>query len=86
MTPLQQEFELFMASLRQEGEAIGRAKGRAQALLTVLGARGVLVDEIMRPKILAMRDLALLDQLLVQAATADSPEVVLAAAAFSQHG
>lgn len=77
MTQLRQEFEQFQADLRREGVA----KGKAEALLAVLGARGVFVNEVARQKILATRDVTLLDRLLVQAATADSPADVLGAAA-----
>ena len=85
MTQLRQEFEQFQANLRREGEARGEAsglaKGKAESLLAVLGARGVFVNEIVRQKILATSDLGLLERLLVQAATAEKPEDVLRAAA-----
>ena len=81
MTQLRQEFEQFQAKLRGEGEAKGEAKGKAEALLAVLAARGVAINEIVRQKILASRDLAMLERLLVQAATASSPADVLASAA-----
>jgi len=85
MTPLRQEFEQFQATLRREGKAEGKAegeaKGKAEALLAVLAARGVAINEIVRQKILASRDLAMLERLLVQAATAASPADVLASAA-----
>ena len=85
MTELRREFEAFKASLRLEGETKGKAegesKGRAEALLAVLTARGVEVPEVVKQKILACRDLATLDRLLVQAATATSPDDVLIAAA-----
>jgi hypothetical protein len=85
MTELRREFEAFKASLRLEGEAKGKAegesKGKADALLAVLTARGVAVPEGVRQKILGCRDLAMLDRLLVQAATASSPADVLIAAA-----
>ena len=85
MTELRREFEAFKASLRLEGEAKGESKGRvegkSEALLAVLTARGVEVPEVVKQKILACRDLATLDRLLVQAATATSPDDVLIAAA-----
>ncbi|MBP6608563.1 MAG: hypothetical protein KA258_03180, partial [Deltaproteobacteria bacterium] len=89
VTELRREFEEFKASLRLEGEAKGKAegkaegesKGKADALLAVLTARGVAVPEGVRQKILGCRDLAMLDRLLVQAATASSPADVLIAAA-----
>ena len=89
MTELRREFEAFKASLRLEGEAKGKAEGeskgkaegKSEALLAVLTARGVEVPEVVKQKILACRDLATLDRLLVQAATATSPDDVLIAAA-----
>ena len=93
VTELRREFEEFKASLRLEGETKGKAEGKAEgeskgrvegkseALLAVLTARGVEVPEVVRQKILACRDLATLDRLLVQAATATSPDDVLIAAA-----
>jgi hypothetical protein len=81
VTELRREFEEFKASLRLEGETKGESKGKAEALLAVLTARGVEVPEVVRQKILACRDMATLDRLLVQAATATSPDDVLIAAA-----
>jgi hypothetical protein len=81
VTELRREFEEFKASLRLEGRAEGESKGRAESLLAVLTARGVEVPEVVKQKILACRDLATLDRLLVQAATATSPDDVLIAAA-----
>jgi hypothetical protein len=85
MTELRREFEEFKASLRREGRAegerAGENKGKADALLAVLSARGVTVPEGVRQKILACHDLAMLDRLLIQAATATSPADVLIAAA-----
>jgi hypothetical protein len=72
-----EEFEDFQANLIRTGEA----KGKAEALLAVLAARGVIVNETVRRKILTCRDLAWLDRLLVQVATAASPTDVLKDAA-----
>lgn len=92
MTQLRQQFEQFKAELRREatqaglrqgqaeGEAAGMAKGKAEALLAVLAARRVVVDESVRAKVLACRDQATLDRWLVQALTAASADEVLAAA------
>ncbi len=77
MTELRQEFEQFMANLRREGQA----EGKALALLAVLAARGVAVNEIVRQKIMACKDVAMLDRLLAQAATTASPSDILSAAA-----
>lgn len=80
MTELRRQFEEWKASLRSEGkvegktegEARGKAEGRAEALLAVLQARGVTVPAVVREQILATRDIAQLDRLLVEAATATS--------------
>lgn len=77
MTQLGQEFEQFKTELRREGAA----RGKAEVLLAVLAARGVVVNDVVRRKILACKDLAALDQWVVTAATASSPEDVLTAAA-----
>lgn len=77
MTELRREFEEFQANLLNKGAA----RGKAEALLAVLAARGVAVNEIVRQKILACTDLSVLDQWVVVAATASSPEDVLKVAA-----
>lgn len=77
MTELRREFEQFQANLLRTGAA----RGKAEVLLAVLAARGVVVSELVRQKILACTDLAALDQWVVTAATAASPEDVLTAAA-----
>lgn len=48
MTPLRQEFARFQAPLRREGKASRMDKGKAEALPVVLGARGVLLNAIVR--------------------------------------
>lgn len=59
----------------------GRRKGQSRGAAGGSGARGVFINEVVRQKILATHDLALLERLLVQAATADLPADVLTAAA-----
>lgn len=81
MNQLRQEFEQFQATVRREGKTEGKAEGKAEALLAVLTARGVAINELVRQKILECRDLTMLDRLLTQAATAASPAEVLAATA-----
>lgn len=77
MTQLRQEFEQFQANLLQSGAA----RGKAEMLLAVLAARGVLLNDTVRRKILACTDLAELDRLAVLATTAANPSDVLHAAA-----
>jgi hypothetical protein len=55
----------------------GRAEGRAEALLTVLAARGLEVPDDARQRILSCTDLALLDTWLTKAITANSVSDVL---------
>lgn len=96
MTPLRQQFEQWKAEVRREarsqgqtegkaegkveGKVEGRAEGKAEALIAVLAARGVAVNDVVRQKIFACHDQAVLDRWLVQAVTASSADEVLAAA------
>ena len=77
MTQLTQEFEQFKSELRREAAA----RGKAEMLLAVLAARGVVPSDIVRQKILACTDLLKLDRWAADAATAASPADVLTAAA-----
>ncbi len=77
MTELRERWEREKADLRREGEA----RGKAKALLSILVARGIVVNDVVREKILACQDLAMLDRWLVQAATATSAADIVAAAA-----
>jgi hypothetical protein len=77
MTELAQEFEQFKSELRREAAA----HGKAEMLLAILAARGVVPHDIVRQKILACTDPAKLDRWAAQAATAASPADVLANAA-----
>jgi hypothetical protein len=66
----------FMQRLRDEGEARGEARGKADGILTILSVRGLAVSEEVRERVLACRDLEQLDAWLRKAATATTlPEV-----------
>lgn len=56
--------------VREEGKERGRAEGKAEAVLSVLEARGVEVSEEDRRRILSCTDLPTLDRWLRQVATA----------------
>jgi hypothetical protein len=60
-----------------QGRAEGEARGRAQALLTILSSRGIVVPDDLQALILACKDLATLDRWIARAATADSADEVL---------
>lgn len=77
MTQLTQEFEQFKSELRREAAA----RGKAEMLLAVLAARGVVPSDIVRQKVLACTDLLKLDRWAADAATVASPVDVLTAAA-----
>jgi Putative restriction endonuclease len=62
-------------------EARGEAHGRAQALASVLAARGLAVPDAVRARVEATTDLALLDRWLVVAATCTSAEAFVRALA-----
>jgi hypothetical protein len=60
------------AEARAEGRAEGRTETQADAVLTVLHARGIAVPDIARERILAQKDLELLKRWLVKASVAAS--------------
>ena len=60
-----------------EGRVEGRAAGKAEAILQVLMARGVAVDEAVRDRIEACTDLATLARWLARAVTAAEAEEVV---------
>jgi hypothetical protein len=62
----------FARRHQAEGEARGRAEGEARALLTVLEARGKVVSDEQRARILASTDLDELEGWLRKAANVDS--------------
>jgi Uma2 family endonuclease len=57
---------------RAEGKAEGRAEGKAEALITVLTARGVVVDDATRARWLCERDAHQLDRWIARAATCET--------------
>jgi hypothetical protein len=63
---------------RAEGHAEGRVAGKREALLTLLGARGMAPDGATRERILGERDPARLDRWIVRAATHATIAEVLA--------
>lgn len=77
--PAARELRLFLQRQRDESEAKGKAKGKQEALLAVLAARGIEAAPRQRRQILACADMALLDAWIVAAATASSVSEVLAA-------
>jgi predicted transposase/invertase (TIGR01784 family) len=67
-----------LAKGRKEGEERGVALGLAQAIVTVLKARGLAVGKRLQAKILATTDAKLLSNWLAQASTTESAEALLA--------
>ncbi len=63
---------------KAEGEARGRLEGEALAILRVLEARGIAVDEALRQRILACGDQAVLDQWIKRAVVAATAADVVA--------
>jgi predicted transposase/invertase (TIGR01784 family) len=56
-----------LALATREGEARGQAKGKAEAVLVLLAARSIPIDEQARARILTCTDVALLDQWIIRA-------------------
>ncbi len=69
--------ERGLAKGRKEGEERGVALGLAQAILTVLKARGLTVSKRLQAKILATTDAKLLASWLAQASTTESAAALL---------
>jgi hypothetical protein len=67
----------FARSYIAQGRAEGEAKGEAKALLTLLAARGIEVDDKTRETILSCTDLEQLDRWIVRSANASSLADVL---------
>ena len=67
----------LLREIDAQGEARGKALGEAQAVLTVLDARGVAVPEAVREQILASTDLTQLDTWLRRATTATTADDVI---------
>ncbi len=68
----------YVAEGKAEGKAEGRLEGEAIAVLRVLEARGIAVDETARQRILACTDQATLDQWLKRAVMAATAAEVVA--------
>jgi hypothetical protein len=66
-----------LAEGKAEGKAEGAVEGKAQALLTVLDARGFLVPAAERARIRACTDLTTLDRWIAQAVAAKSLDAAL---------
>jgi hypothetical protein len=64
----------FTERLKAEGEAKGKAEGEARSVVAVLEARGLVVDEAVRERIVATTDLDLLDTWVRRAVSVDSAE------------
>jgi hypothetical protein len=80
---LQRQGYASLEAVEAEGEARGRIEGEAQglrdAILTVLAARGLAVDEGFRAALAGAGDPALLRSLVQQAATSTATDEMLAA-------
>lgn len=61
--------------MRDHGPRL-EARAKADALFTVLGARGLVVDDTRRASVLACRDLAALDRGIARAVTAPTLDAV----------
>ncbi len=75
LSPSQFPFNPAGEALRQEFEVLGQAR----ALLSVLQARGLVVDEASRTRIVGCTDSATLDRWIVRAVTAPTVAAVFAA-------
>jgi hypothetical protein len=80
-TPEEEEIIVSMLrtweKAREQGEAEGEAKGEARALLTALRARGIVVPDAARERILAERDPERLDRWVERAMVAASVAEVI---------
>jgi Uma2 family endonuclease len=70
----------LIAEIREEGLAEGRARGMAEALVALLGSRGVPLARAERERILAERDPACLERWIARAARCASADELLAEA------
>jgi len=75
-----------LAEGHKSGLAEGEAAGTAKAILTVLAARGLGVDEAIRARILGSSDVVMLARWLAQAVTAASAEDAIAVPRRSDGG
>jgi Uma2 family endonuclease len=74
---LQREGYASLEAVREEGEAEGEARGLRTAILDVLAARGLAVDDSFRAALDGWNDSKILRSLLQRAATAASPAEIL---------
>jgi Uma2 family endonuclease len=61
-----------MAEGRAEGKTEGRAEGKAESLMIVLAARGFVLDEVTRARLLGERDMQRLDRWIARAMTCET--------------
>ena len=73
-------FQKGVARGRTEGRTKGRTEGEAQALLTVLTARGFGLDDATRARIAGCQDLTVLTEWIRRAATVTTLAEVFGAA------
>ncbi|MEU3254823.1 hypothetical protein [Streptomyces sp. NPDC006997] len=69
-----------------DGEAKGKAAGKAEGILRVLEARGLAVSDAVRDRVSNCTDLALLDNLLVRAVTIERADELFGAGTEAQDG
>ncbi len=67
----------YVAEGKAEGKVLGRLEGEALAILRFLEARGLVVSEAIRQRILACADQAVLDQWIKRAAVATTAAEVV---------
>jgi hypothetical protein len=70
--------EMIRKEMKAEAKAEGKAEGGASAVLKVLRARGIDVEQTVEKRIRDTRDLELLDRWLVRAVTAATASEVVA--------
>lgn len=83
MTPALREFlremePFFAAQIAALAKAEGKAEGKAEALIAILEARGLALDDASRARILACTDTDTLNRWITRAATTPTLAAVLA--------
>jgi hypothetical protein len=73
----EEEFIVSMAGTWAKARELGRTEEAARAVLTALRVRGIAVPEVVRDRILAQKDLSLLERWHEQAILANSIADVL---------
>ena len=74
------ESELYLSIFGKgeaKGEARGKALGKAEGILAVLAARGLLVSDALRERILGCTEVATLDVWIRRAVVASSADAVV---------